>query len=181
MAARRKTRKRRVPLPPWVLLGGGLAAGVAGALLYDAVQQMDWKMPLDRFAIGDESVRDLPSLDFEFYTLLPDQEFVVAAPAPKLDVPTPATPPEKTSSTAPTSSGAYYLQVGSFLRLSAADSMKAKVTLLGTHASIQEVRRGDDTLYRVRAGPYEDVAQVSEVQAQLQKHQINSLLVRAKP
>ena len=178
--SRRKspTKRRRAPLPPWLLLGGGLLAGIASTMLYDGVRKTDWNAPLERLTIGDDSVKNLPALDFEFYTLLPGQEFVVTTPEPKTE---PVKPQAKQPRMAPSETGAYYLQVGSFRQRSAADAMRAKVTLLGTRGSIQQVQHNQNTWYRVRVGPYEQVNQVSAVQAKLKQHQINALLVRAKP
>ncbi len=176
-----RSGKRRAPMSPWMLLGGGLIAGIASTLLYDGVKNMKWSSPLDRFAIEKESVDDLPALNFEFYTLLPDQEYVVTTPKETPPPQQPAKPQEKQPSMAPSKTGAYYLQVGSFRERKTADSMRAKVTLLGTSGSIQQVRHNQNTWYRVRVGPYEQIEQVSAVQAQLKQHQINSLLVRAKP
>ena len=177
--SRRKSppKRRRAPLPPWLLLGGGLIAGIASTMLYDGVRKTDWNASLKRFAFENGPV-DLPEHEFEFYTLLRGQEFVVSTPEPKAK---PVKPPAKQPRMAPSETGAYYLQVGSFRERSAADAMRARVTLLGTRGSIQQVQHNQNTWYRVRVGPYEQVNQVGAVQAKLKQHQINALLVRAKP
>lgn len=166
-AKKRRTRARK-PLPPWLLLGGGLLAGVGSVLVFNVAKEAQWQTlwsnaqpPKTAAAKPAEMPR------FDFYTILPNQEVVVPDPGP---------PDEKAT---PGPKGVYYLQVGSFRNLDEANGMRAQVILLGTEASIQSVTLGRDTWHRVRVGPYEDQAQLREVRERLRGNRIETLLIRA--
>lgn len=126
-----------------------------------------------------------PKRSFDFYALLPELEVVIpdetdsrpaAAPKTTRPPPPPATPPKA----APGRTGAYLLQVGSFQRYEEADSLKAKLALLGVHAHIQTVRVNKDTWHRVRLGPYKDLADANRVRERLRKRQVKALLLRVR-
>ncbi len=126
-----------------------------------------------------------PKRSFDFYALLPELEVVVPdeadsrpAAAPKATRPAPV--PAKTPKAPARQTGAYLLQVGSFQRYEEADSLKAKLALLGVHAHIQTVRVNQDTWHRVRLGPYKDLAEANRVRERLRKRQVKALLLRVR-
>ena len=74
--------------------------------------------------------------------------------------------------------GWYVLQIGSFTRLDAAESLKARLALVGMNARIQPVRINRETWYRVRIGPTDDLEQLNADRARLQEHRFGYYLVK---
>ncbi|MEJ2059997.1 MAG: SPOR domain-containing protein [Gammaproteobacteria bacterium] len=99
-----------------------------------------------------------PKPKFDFYTLLPELEVVV--PDGNYTV---HNENQSGGNAQPDKPGEYVLQVGSFKSYDQADSMKARLALLGVHASIQKVSVNNDTWHRVRIGPYKDLAQLNKI------------------
>jgi cell division protein FtsN len=121
---------------------------------------------------------------FDFYTLLPELEVVV----PKGNY-TVTKPGQKggaaasTTNTPPTpieTPGTYMLQAGSFRTYAQADRMKATLALLGVVGNIQQVKVNSDTWNRVQIGPFKDLKQLNTVRDELQKHQIDTLVLKVK-
>ena len=176
-ATRRKARPRRRPLSPWLLLGGGLVVGIVGTLAFNAMRDGKWAALWDNVLPTDTGpLEPLPTPRFDFYAVLPNQEVMVpdtSPPEKKAGKPESGQPP-------PLSKGAYYLQVGSFRAHDEANSMRARVILLGAQASIQSVTLNKDTWHRVRVGPYQNPERLREVRQRLRTHKIETLLIRAQ-
>ena len=169
-AKKRRTRQRK-PLPPWLLLGGGLLVGVASVLVFNVARDVEWRALWgDMSPSKTTSAKPAPATRFDFYTILPNQEVVVPDPEP---------PASKNKKTKPAPEGVYYLQAGSFRKHDEANSMRAQVILLGTQASIQSVTIDKDTWHRVRVGPYKNLARLREVRTRLRDNKIDTLLIRA--
>ncbi len=146
---------------------------------------------------------------FDFYTILPDQEIVVPdadnkekvtikeakevrePKETKLEKPakpavTPAkTPSAKTTPVQPPAAaarkGAFVLQVGSFKRLEEADRLKAALALIGIESSIQVVQLSEgDNWHRVRVGPFDDMARVTEARTKLKQNKFSSIILQVK-
>jgi cell division protein FtsN len=87
--------------------------------------------------------------------------------------PAPATPAEaaKTASAkaadAAESGTRYMLQAGAFRQPEDADSMRARLALLGLDAKIFPVETAGNTYYRVRLGPYGQRTELERVQKQV--------------
>lgn len=172
---KRKTRARK-PLPPWLLLGGGLLIGISSVLVFNVAKEVKW----DAMQGGTPPTKTTSSKPataprFDFYTILPNQEVVVPDPEP------PAKKKKKPGDkqAQPVPGGVYYLQAGSFRKMDEANSMRARVILLGTEVSIQSVTIDRDTWHRVRVGPYQNLARLREVRKRLRDNKIETLLVRA--
>jgi cell division protein FtsN len=104
---------------------------------------------------------------FQFYEILTDKEG-----APKKSGHAPAPPREHTPPAAAASS--YFLQAGSFTNTGDAESMKARLALLGMQASIQSADiPGKGTYYRVRLGPYRSNDELNKANATLKQNGIN--------
>ena len=86
-----------------------------------------------------------------------------------------AGPPAPTAVQSP---GWYVLQIGSFTRREAAESLKARLALVGMNARIHTVQINRETWYRVRIGPTDDLGQLNADRARLQEHRFGSQLVR---
>lgn len=76
----------------------------------------------------------------------------------------------------------YLLQAGAFQNPAEADSVKAKLALLGLESNIETVDLPDrGTWYRVRMGPYRSLSEVNHVRQQLAPSGIDVALVRNNP
>ena len=58
--------------------------------------------------------------------------------------------------------------------------MKATLALLGVVGNIQQVKVNSDTWNRVQIGPFKDLKQLNTVRDELQKHQIDTLVLKVK-
>lgn len=109
---------------------------------------------------------------FDFYTILPEQEVVVPE-NPGED--------ERAGVAADQDAAQYLLQAGSFRTLEQADSLRARLVLLGVEASIETVRlKEGDTWHRVRVGPFNSVREVAKIQERLRRKEIQTLRVKIK-
>ena len=94
-----------------------------------------------------------------------------AAQVPDSEQPPPAPSPVDTP-------GMYVLQLGAFVRETEAESLKARLALVGMTARIQPVMVDRQTYYRVRIGPTDDLAQLNADRARLQQHRFDSILLK---
>ena len=74
--------------------------------------------------------------------------------------------------------GMYVLQMGAFARRTEAESLKARLALVGMTARIQPVIISRQTIYRVRIGPTDDLEQLNADRARLQQHRFDSYLLK---
>ncbi len=72
----------------------------------------------------------------------------------------------------------YYLQAGAFSKLDDAESMRAKLALLGVEARITERQADTGLLFRVRAGPYAQQDAMNRVRTKLSDNGIDAAVVR---
>lgn len=78
----------------------------------------------------------------------------------------------------PTGTGVYLLQAGAFRRLADAESMRARLALLGYEGRIQQALVNDETVYRVRVGPYNALDSMNMARADLAGSGIEVSVVR---
>ena len=63
--------------------------------------------------------------------------------------------------------------------MEAADQVKAQLALIGVTADIQRVViNGQDTLYRVRVGPYSDQQKLNDARLRLQENKLEFMLLK---
>jgi cell division protein FtsN len=192
------TSKTKQPLPGWLWLITGFALGLIVAFfvylngqqaLKEARQNALGKAHADlserQAEQRPEESAESAKRKFDFYTLLPELEVVVpeedqpqrgSQPVPQA----PSHRPEQTGPPASQASSGYVLQAGSFQKLIEADSLKARLALMGMESSIQTVRVNGDTWHRVRVGPYQDRQQANRVRAKLRKNHIDTVLLVTK-
>ena len=109
---------------------------------------------------------------FDFYTILPEREVKVPEWEP---------PKEKTPTGLEIKTGAYVFQVGSFQNHGDADSVKAKLAMLGFPVEIQRVViNGQKVWFRVRVGPYKDASKLNGVRQRLSSNNMDYILLRIK-
>lgn len=113
----------------------------------------------------------VPSPTFDFYKILPNKEINISEYV--------AGDQQGDKSSEPADDGIYVLQVGSFKDYNAADSVKAKLTLLGIVPKIQRVViNGQDVRYRVRVGPFKDRKELDQTRRQLAENNMNFMLLK---
>ena len=170
--------------PGWVWGLGGLAAGLAVAYAVHVYHLGDTaavpagavtaqgRTPVSEMEDDEELWEESP---FDFYEILPD--FTV-------DVPEEPASESGAAAAVPTApavtSGSYWLQAGSFRRHEDADRRKAQLALLGFSSFIQRVAVDDQTWHRVRVGPYDDPAELSQARTSLAGHDIKTLRVKVQ-
>lgn len=160
------------------LLGLGVAAGIAIYFFKTPIPFADRPKPQDKPLAADEKAADASKPAkaedkprFDFYRILPGKEEPVterqmreAAKQP----PKPGAPKES-----------YFLQAGSFPNPADADSLKAKLALMGMEANVEPANvAGKGTWYRVRLGPYTRVDEINRIRQQLTQNGIEVSLVK---
>ncbi len=170
-----------------MLIGVTLAAGVAWYLVKRPNPYLNKEQPvlakpqpdtgkpataLDKTpAAGDGKQR------FEFYKMLTDKPGVTASPKP-------AGVAGKAAPTDSKPAAAYepqILQAGSFSNANDAESLKAKLGLLGIVASVETATIPDKGVwYRVRSGPYKSEADMNQARGFLKQNGVDSTPMRAK-
>ncbi|MGE0313866.1 MAG: SPOR domain-containing protein [Lautropia sp.] len=126
---------------------------------------------------------------------------VVAPPAPEAPAATPARPgpapvivatpsvaprAQPQIATAPQASPraeqatTYLLQAGAFRSGGDAESMKAKLALMGFEASVVQSEINGSTLYRVRVGPYQGLDPMNRARARLAENGIEASVLRQR-
>ncbi len=114
---------------------------------------------------------------FDFYTLLPEMQVEVpeAEIAPSKDKPQVAQSPASKAIDA----AKYRLQLASFKKFDEADSMKARLALEGIFVEIQTVKLDSgQTWYRVRTTQFNDRDDALDLQKNLQRQAISSMLLK---
>lgn len=165
----------------WLLVG--LLMGLSGSavmwwLLKD---QSGQTAPLQRKQASVRSPQSAPknqetktrknneATHFDFYRLLPKMEVLI--PDEEITQARAALPKEKDR-------GPFIVQAGSFRRLSEADSLKARLALLGIVADIQRiVVNNGSTWHRVRIGPFKTVHALKKIRRQLRKARIEFVVI----
>jgi len=191
---------QRKPLPAWLWLLTGLVLGLAVAFLVYLNAQKNAKN-IQQHSETEISAKSASNATgskptqqsttsakqrFDFYTLLPELEVEVPqeAQAPKQSLAPLQSSPDKnreaTSPKAQHTTDSYFLQAGSFRKLQEADSLKAKLALIGIESTIESIEVNTNTWHRVRIGPYRNRSQINQIRAQLSKNHIETFLLTAK-
>jgi cell division protein FtsN len=94
---------------------------------------------------------------------------VAEAPAPGNGTATAKPPESAATTTAAAASGdaRYILQAGAFGASGDAETVKAKIAMLGLNARVESAQIGGKTVYRVRMGPYGSASELAEAKSKL--------------
>lgn len=112
-----------------------------------------------------------PKPKFDFYKILPEKKVNISEWESV----------EEKESTSDNKSSIYILQIGSFKKFKAADSVKAKLALMGISADIQRVViNGQDVRHRVRVGPYKDSSQLKKAKKLLSANNLSFMTLKLK-
>jgi len=160
------------------LLGLGVAAGIAIYFFKTPIPFADRPKPQDKPLAADQKAADASKSAkaedkprFDFYRILPGKE----EPVTERQMREAAKQPPKAG--APKES--YFLQAGSFPNPADADSLKAKLALMGMEANVEPANvAGKGTWYRVRLGPYTRVDDINRIRQQLTQNGIEVSLVK---
>ena len=176
-------------LAPWVRWTGGLLVcfGIVGYVYIQRYGVPAWYRAHQRSGVNNAKTEQVTRIKpkFDFYQLLPKIEVPVSDSAPQatraLPVTTPS--PAHTNANNKTSSAQtiYVLQVASFKTFSDADTLKAKLSLLGFEVNVHHFKAASgQEWYRVWIGPYASKQQAQQAQAQLSQNKVSSLLRQAR-
>jgi len=109
---------------------------------------------------------------YDFYKILPRKEVNISEWA------TVEQSPPKTDESEP---GTFILQIGSYREYRAANEIKAKLAMIGIVADIQRVViNGRDVRHRVRAGPYNNPAELQLARERLLANDLDFVLLQLK-
>ena len=94
---------------------------------------------------------------------------IVETPAATPDASTTPAVTANASTTTPASAddGRYLLQGGAFGASGDAETVKAKIAMLGLNARVESAQIGGKTVYRVRMGPYGSASELADAKAKL--------------
>lgn len=106
---------------------------------------------------------------FDFYTILPEKEVIV----PDYEINT-RTREERVGQA---KAASYILQAGSFREFKDADSLRAKLALMGIESKVEKAQVGNVTWNRVKMGPYTQMASVSTIRTRLRENGIDVIVI----
>jgi cell division protein FtsN len=109
-------------------------------------------------------------------------------PPPVVLAPTPPTPSKdpisdaiKGNTASIESRTSYQLQAGAFRQQEDAESMKAKLSLLGYESRILNAQVNGETLYRVRVGPYKQFDDMNKAKGRLSENRVEVTVIKITP
>jgi cell division protein FtsN len=74
--------------------------------------------------------------------------------------------------------GTYVLQIAAYRTMADADRERAKVNMIGVEAKIQTVTVNEQTLYRVRVGPFKSLDELNRIRSRLRSAEIEATQTR---
>lgn len=90
----------------------------------------------------------------------------------------PAPTPAPAAKAAPAATGTYYLQAGAFRGESDAESLRARIILLGLPVAVQKAEVNGKPLNRVRVGPFARLDDMNRARGRLGENKIETAVVR---
>ncbi len=170
--------------PGWVWLLTGLSVGLLvalGAYLYNRNHEAALEKAVTKVESStsskDKGQPKKPSAAeplkeaeprFDFYTLLPNQEVVI----PENEI------REEQERIEAKNTVIYTLQAGSFRGHEDADTLKARLAMLGIESEIVPVSNEDGTKYKVRIGPLASSREMNKTRNQLNSNRISTIVLR---
>lgn len=123
--------------------------------------------------LADKKPAAQHDIQYDFYTILPEAEFVI----PDHEVKT----RKREERIGKAKSGVqYFVQAGAFRKYKDADSLKARLIMMGFSPKIEKAVIGLAVWYRVKMGPYNQLASVDAIQARLKSNKIDVLVIEVK-
>jgi len=178
-------RKTKKPIPGyWWLITGLLIGGFLMFLsdLEDAPTRptTNIKKPNTQSEVRDvkkntqNTVKPIESSKprFDFYQILPDMEIVI--PEHEIEE------RRRLEGTGKSKPGTFIIQIGSFRRAQQADTLRARLALLGIESTVQKVNQSGSIWHRVKSGPYTSFRMVDKIQNRLHHNNIDSIAIKLK-
>ncbi len=106
---------------------------------------------------------------FDFYTILPEKEVIV----PDYEINTRA----REERVGQAKAASYILQAGSFRDFKDADSLRAKLALMGIESKVEKAKVGNVVWNRVKMGPYTQMTSVSTIRNRLRENGIDAVVM----
>lgn len=116
------------------------------------------------------ATRPAPTPEYEFYTVLPNQEITVEVDPADMPKPRSESPARQ-----------YLLQAGSFRQAEDADRRRAELLLLGLDPRVEETHGDTGRWYRVVLGPFESRSAMARARGLTAQQDIDTLLVQRGP
>lgn len=132
----------------------------------DTTQSKPVDKPNKRQPVKAEPKKEEPR--FDFYTILPEKEVVV----PDYEIKT-RVREERVGKAKPAK---YMLQAGSFRAYKEADSLRAKLALMGIESRVEKAKIGNVTWNRVKMGPYSQLSSVTTIKSRLKQNGIDVMV-----
>ncbi|MFD4836386.1 SPOR domain-containing protein [Achromobacter sp. NPDC058515] len=128
---------------------------------------------------ADETPSKLDDLGALIATL-PTSKAPAAAPAASAPAaaPTPISKAAPAAKPAPAATGTYYLQAGAFRGENDAESLKARIILLGLPVAVQKAEVNGKPINRVRVGPFARLDDMNRARGRLGENKIETAVVR---
>lgn len=111
---------------------------------------------------------EVKATQFDFYNILPEKEVIV----PDYEIKT-RTREERIGQVKDTQ---YIMQAGSFNGIQDAEKMRAKLEAMGIEAKVQKAKVGNTIWYRVKLGPFAQIASVNIINARLKQSGIDVIV-----
>jgi cell division protein FtsN len=105
---------------------------------------------------------------FDFYTILPEKEVVVGDYEVKTR--------KQEKKIGKVKAGKYLLQAGSFKNYKQADSLRAKLALMGIESRIEKANIGNVTWNRIKIGPFSSMTAVDRLRKRLRQNKIDTVV-----
>lgn len=109
-----------------------------------------------------EVKQEPPAPQFDFYTILPKKEVVVADYEIKIR--------SREERVGKVKEAHYVIQVGSFKSMVEAEQLRGKLALMGIESKINKAKVGDVIWHRVKIGPYARLVSVNTLMERLQQN-----------
>ncbi|MGR9046674.1 MAG: SPOR domain-containing protein [Gammaproteobacteria bacterium] len=132
----------------------------------DTTQSKPVDKPKKQQTVKAEPKKEEPR--FDFYTILPEKEVVV----PDYEIKT-RVREERVGKAKPAK---YMLQAGSFRDYKEADSLRAKLALMGIESRVEKAKVGNVTWNRVKMGPYSQLSSVTTIKSRLKQNGIDVMV-----
>jgi cell division protein FtsN len=111
---------------------------------------------------------EVKATQFDFYTILPEKETVV----PEYEIKT-RTREERIGQAKETQ---YIMQAGSYTSTKDAEKMQTRLSAMGIEAHIQKAKVGNAIWYRIKIGPFAQIASVNTLNARLKQSGIDAIV-----
>lgn len=181
--ARRKKRSTAISssiIPAWIWLTLGILIGLGIAMFTGTNNRYKGQEQVAKSSEPAITKEPKTKQKFDFYTLLPELEIVIPQEETRPPKQKPSTANTKTKEQATGYKGGYLLQAGSFQQFNEADSLKARLALIGVQANIQSVEVDKTKWHRVQIGPSNDRTALEDLRKRLKSSQIDTILLQAK-